>query len=118
MKNTVEVINNLTDELANLSAKIGSLESFLVSKDYQELTCTQKGLLEEQHTAMKKYKETLLKRLVDLRYQEKREKEMTCEPTPEVINCASCRHYRKVTCNHGALKNENCWEAKDGTPAD
>ena len=73
MKNTEEVINNLTDELANLSAKIGSLESFLVSKDYQELTCTQKGLLVEQHTDMKAYKETLLKRLVDLRYQEKRE---------------------------------------------
>lgn len=73
MKNTVEVINNLTDELANLSAKIGSLESFLVSKDFQEVTSNQRALLAEQHTNMKSYKETLLKRLIDLRYQEKRE---------------------------------------------
>ena len=75
MKNTVEVINNLTDELANLSAKIGSLESFLVSKDYQEISDKQKILLAQQRTAMEQYKEILLKRLVDLRCQEHQEEE-------------------------------------------
>lgn len=79
MKNTVEVINNLTDELANLSAKIGSLESFLVSKDYQEISGKQKILLAQQRTAMEQYKEILLKRLVDLRCQEHQEEEAAKE---------------------------------------
>jgi hypothetical protein len=34
---------------------------------------------------MEQYKEILLKRLVDLRNQEKREKEMTCDPTEEAV---------------------------------
>lgn len=83
MKNTVEVINNLTDELANLSAKIGSLESFLVSKDYQEISGKQKILLAQQRTAMEQYKEILLKRLVDLRCQEHQEEEAVKEYTAQ-----------------------------------
>ena len=70
MKSTEETINNLTDELANLSAKIGSLESFVVSKDYQEVTQTQQRLLLDQHSIMEMYKKTLLKRLLNLRNQE------------------------------------------------
>ena len=77
-------------EFNELAGRIGSLERFLISKDYPEVTSNQKALLAQQHTAMEQYKEILLKRLVDLRYQAKREELMTKE----------------------------CPEASDGTPTD
>ena len=87
---TQEVINRMEIEFNELAGRIGSLERFLISKDYPEVTSNQKTLLAQQRTAMEQYKEILLKRLVDLRYQAKREELMTKE----------------------------CPEAKDGTSAD
>lgn len=80
---TTEVINKLTIEYNELAGRIGSLERFLISEDYQEVTQIQKSMLTEQHSEMEFYKRTLMKRLVDLRSQEKREKAMTCDPTEE-----------------------------------
>jgi len=83
---TEEVIHRMEIELNELTGRICSLERFIVSKDFQEVTRNQKALLAQQYTAMEQYKEILLKRLVDLRNQEKLEKEMTCgtvEKAPE-----------------------------------
>ena len=30
----------------------------------------------------------------------------------KVINCASCRHYKKETCTHGVLNGVDCWEKR------
>lgn len=71
MKQTTdEVIHRMEIELNELTGRIGSLERFLISKDYQETSGQQKVFLAQQHTAMERYKEILLKRLVDLRCQE------------------------------------------------
>lgn len=78
MKNTPEVIEDLTYELNEVSSRLISLENFLISKGYQEEAASQKLLIAQQHTAMAHYKEILLKRLVDLRNQEKEEEEMSC----------------------------------------
>jgi len=67
---TTEVINKLTIEYNELAGRIGSLERFVISKDYQEVTQTQKQLLLDQHSIMEMYKKTLLKRLLNLRNQE------------------------------------------------
>lgn len=87
---TTEVINKLIIEYTDLTGRIGSLECFLISEDYQKVTQTQRSLLTEQHSIMEMYKRTLMKRLVDLRNQEKQEKAMTCAPaeeaTPEAEN--------------------------------
>ena len=80
---TTEVITRLTIEYSNLAGRIGSLESFLICEDFQKVSSSQRVLLTQQRTAMEQYKEILLKRLVDLRNQEKREKAMTCDPTEE-----------------------------------
>lgn len=80
---TQEVITRLTIEYNDLAGRIGSLERFLISEDYQEVTQIQKSLLTEQHSEMEFYKRTLMKRLVDLRNQEKREKAMACAPAEE-----------------------------------
>ena len=80
---TTEVITRLTIEYNDLAGRIGSLERFLISEDYQEVTQIQKSLLTEQHSEMEFYKRTLMKRLVDLRNQEKREKAMTCAPAED-----------------------------------
>ena len=93
---TKEVLDRLTIEYDELADRIRSLERFLISKDYQEVTGRQKILLAEQHDFMDHYKETLMKRLVDLRKQEKEEKEMTCAPA----------------------EKETRPEAESGTPAD
>lgn len=93
---TQEVITKLTIEYNDLAGRIGSLERFLISEDYQEVTQIQKSLLTEQHSEMDIYKRTLMKRLVDLRNQEKREKAMTCAPA----------------------EDETRPEAESGTPAD
>lgn len=79
---TEEVIHRMEIELNDLTGRICSLERFLISKDFQEVTSNQRALLAEQHTNMKSYKETLLKRLIDLRYQEKRES-LKVEPEAE-----------------------------------
>lgn len=74
MKQTTdEVIHRMEIELNELTGRIGSLERFLISKDYQETSGQQKVFLAQQHTAMERYKEILLKRLVDLRCQEHQE---------------------------------------------
>ena len=80
---TTEVINKLTIEYTDLAVRIGSLELFLISEDFQKTSSSQRVLLAQQRTAMEEYKEILLKRLVDLRNQEKREKAMTCAPAEE-----------------------------------
>lgn len=82
---TTEVIQKLEIEYNELAGRIGSLERFLICEDYQKVTGIQKVLLEQQREAMKEYKEILLRRLVELRLQEKREKEMTtCAPAEDV----------------------------------
>jgi hypothetical protein len=79
MKQTTdEVIHRMEIELNELTGRIGSLERFLISKDYQEVTIKQKVLLAQQHTTMEQYKEILLKRLVDLRRQEYQAVEKCC----------------------------------------
>ena len=93
---TKEVIHRMEIEFNDLTGRICSLERFLISKDFQEVTTSQKLLLVQQHTTMEQYKEILLKRLVDLRNQEKQEKEMTCDPAEEAARP----------------------EAESGTPAD
>ena len=30
----------------------------------------------------------------------------------KVINCASCRHFKKDTCTHGVLNGADCWEER------
>ena len=92
---TTEVINRLTIEYNELAGRIGSLERFLICEDSQKVSISQRVLLAQQRTAMEEYKEILLKRLVDLRYQEKREKAMICAPAEEATP-----------------------EAESGTPAD
>ncbi len=103
---TQEVINKLTIEYNELAGRIGSLERFLISPDYQEVTQIQKSLLTEQHSIMEFYKRTLLKRLLDLGVQEKREKEMPCAPQKEAARAPMCK----------CVKVES--EAENGTPAD
>lgn len=80
---TTEVITKLTIEYNDLAGRIGSLERFLICEDFQKVSSSQRVLLAQQRTAMEQYKEILLKRLVDLRNQEKREKEMTCAPAED-----------------------------------
>ena len=80
---TQEVIKKLTIEYNDLAGRIGALERFLICEDFQKTASSQRVLLAQQRTAMEQYKEILLKRLVDLRNQETREKEMTCEPAEE-----------------------------------
>jgi hypothetical protein len=82
---TTEVITRLSIEYNDLAGRIGSLERFLICEDLQKVASSQRVLLAQQRTAMEQYKEILLKRLVDLRNQEKREKEMTCDPTEEAV---------------------------------
>ena len=93
---TTEVITRLTIEYNDLAGRIGSLERFLICEDFQKVSSSQRVLLAQQRTAMEQYKEILLKRLVDLRNQEKQEKEMTCDPAEEAVRP----------------------EAESGTPAD
>ena len=93
---TTEVINRLTNEYSNLVGRIGALERFLICEDFQKVSSSQRVLLAQQRTAMEQYKEILLKRLVDLRNQEKQEKAMTCAPAEEAARP----------------------EAESGTPAD
>ena len=74
MKQTTnQVITRMTSELNDLTCRINSLERFLITEDFTEVSAKQKVLLAQQHTVMEQYKEILLKRLVDLRNQEKRE---------------------------------------------
>lgn len=114
---TTEVINNLTIEYNDLAGRIGSLERFLISEDFQKTESSQRVLLAQQRTAMEQYKEILLKRLVDLRNQEKQEKEMTKAPEeanrddriePHVFSAMEYEAHRQKTSP----------EAESGTPAD
>lgn len=101
MKQTTdEVIQRMEIELNELTGRIGSLERFLISKDYQEISGQQKILLAQQHTAMEKYKEILLKRLVYLRCQEHQEEEAV----------------KEYAAQHKIPKQVP--EAENGTPAD
>lgn len=88
MKQTItEVIQKLEIEYNELAGRIGSLERFMICKDYQKVTDFQRVLLDHQRKAMEEYKEILLKRLIDLRLQEKHEKEKTtCAPAEEKSN--------------------------------
>lgn len=97
---TEEVIHRMEIELNDLTGRIGSLERFLISKDYREISSQQKILLAQQHTAMEKYKEILLKRLVYLRYQEHQEEEAA----------------KEYAAQHKIPKQAP--EAESGTPAD
>lgn len=97
---TQELITKLTIEYNDLAGRIGSLERFLISKDYQEISSQQKILLAQQHTAMEKYKEILLKRLVYLRCQEHQEEEAA----------------KEYATQHKIPKQAP--EAESGTPAD
>lgn len=114
---TQEVITKLTIEYNDLAGRIGSLERFLICEDFQKTASSQKVLLVQQRTVMEQYKEILLKRLVDLRNQEKREKEMPEAPEvakrddriePHVFSAMEYEAHRQKT----------NLEAKDGTPAD
>lgn len=93
---TTEVINKLIIEFTDLTGRVGSLERFLISEDFQKVTSNQRVMLAKQLECMRHYREILIDRLVDLRNQEKREKEMTCDPTEEAVRP----------------------EAESGTPAD
>ena len=95
---TKEVIDKLTIEYNELAGRIGSLERFLICEDFQKVSSSQRVLLAQQRTAMEQYKEILLKRLVDLRNQEKREKYMDMPRAPAEEAARP--------------------EAKSGTPAD
>ena len=118
MKQTTnEVIDKLTIEYNELAGRIGSLERFLICEDFQKVSSSQRVLLAQQRTAMEQYKEILLKRLVDLRNQEKREKEMTKAPEeanrddriePHVLSAMEYEAHR--------LKTRP--EDESGTPAD
>lgn len=92
---TQEVINKLTIEYNDLAGRIGSLERFMICEDFQKVTGKQKVLLARQRDAMKEYKEILVSRLIDLRYQEELEKPITCASAEEAMP-----------------------EAESGTPAD
>lgn len=132
---TNQVITRMTSEFNDLTCRLNSLERFLITEDFTEVSDNQKALLAQQHTAMEQYKEILLSRLVDLRNQEKREKEMTCAPAhaekekpvstdPAKICCTSCKwagpdtNEELVECKNPKADFKTCWEAKDGTPAD
>ena len=88
MKQTItEVIQKLEIEYKELAGRIGSLERFMICEDYQKVTDFQRVLLDHQREAMEEYKEILLKRLIDLRLQEKHKKEKTtCAPAEEESN--------------------------------
>ena len=114
---TTEVITKLTIEYNDLAGRIGSLERFLICEDFPKTSSSQRLLLAQQRTAMEQYKEILLKRLVDLRNQEKREKEMTKAPEeankddriePHVFSAMEYEAHRQKTSP----------EDESGTPAD
>lgn len=114
---TTEVINKLTIEYSDLAGQIGALERFLICKDFQKVSSSQRVLLAQQKTVMEQYKEILLKRLVDLRNQEKCEKEMTKAPEeankddriePHVFSAMEYEAHRQKTSP----------EDESGTPAD
>lgn len=98
---TQEVITKLTIEYNDLAGRIGSLERFLICEDFQKTAISQKVLLAQQRTAMEQYKEILLKRLVDLRNQEKLEALEEKEPRVQMCKC---------------VKVDS--EAENGTPTD
>lgn len=100
---TTEVITKLTIEYNDLAGRIGSLERFLICEDFPKTSSSQRVLLAQQRTAMEQYKEILLKRLVDLR---KQEKAMACAPAEEEPRAPMCK----------CVKVES--EDLDGTPAD
>ncbi len=117
---TQEVINRMEIEFNELAGRIGSLERFLISKDYPEVTSNQKALLAQQHTAMEQYKEILLKRLVDLRYQAKREELMTkeCSAPEEANKDERIEPHVFSAMEYEAHRQKTSPEAKDGTSAD
>lgn len=88
---TTEVINRLTNEYSDLTVRIGALERFLICEDFQKVSSSQSVLLAQQRTVMEQYKEILLKRLVDLRNQEKREslEEMERRATMQEAVCGT-----------------------------
>lgn len=110
---TTEVINKLTIEYNELAGRIGSLERFMTSADFQQVGLNQHSLLLEQIDIMEMYKKTLLKRLLDLRSQEDREKirtglekVMPCAPAEEESRAPMCK----------CVKIES--EDLNGTPTD
>lgn len=135
-KSISEVIQGLQSELESLITKINALERFIISKDFQEITGKQKTFLAQQRVAMEQYKEILLKRLLDLRFQERLQHEQTCAPEteenegrpvssdPSEICCTSCKwgsqtsKEQPIQCTNPKADNKSCWEAKNGTPTD
>ena len=85
---TTEVIAKLTIEYNDLAGRIGSLERFLICEDFSKTSSSQRVLLAQQRTTMEEYKEILLKRLVDLRNQEKREALEKKELRAQMCKCA------------------------------
>ncbi len=84
---TTEVIQKLEIEYNDLAGRIGSLERFMICEDFQKATDQQQTLLNRQRAAMEEYKEILISRLINLRFQEKHEKEKTtCAPAEEESN--------------------------------
>ena len=65
-----EVIEKIKSEYNALAEKIGALERFMLCDDFTSLSNVQKGLLEEQHTLMSRYKNILLARVRALRTED------------------------------------------------
>ena len=118
MKDYQTLIADIRRDERELNDKLTNLEYFMMTEDFTKISPEQKKLLERQHDLMAQYKTVLIQRAHRINYEHAQEKACTCEPEKEtkketeVINCASCRHYRKSTCSHGVLKGLNCWETE------
>ena len=64
MSNYPAYIERMVDEHTQLNVKINSLTEFLKTEKYKQLCLTQRHMLEDQLTAMKKYSEILEARII------------------------------------------------------
>ena len=112
MQTPKEVVDKIRREEIDLSAKLISLEYFMMTEDYQRISERQKLLLKDQHEAMDRYKRILIARAIQINFEEKDKEEPrkeSTDPNEREHGCAGCRHAAYVPGADG----KTCWEAKE-----
>ncbi|MBR5007859.1 MAG: hypothetical protein IKY09_02660 [Methanocorpusculum sp.] len=119
MKDYETLIADIRREERDLNDKLTNLEFFMMTEDFTQISPEQKRLLERQHDLMAQYKTVLIQRAHRINYEhanrtteEKLKEYAEKRAELKVINCASCRHYKKDTCTHGVLNGADCWEKR------
>ena len=99
MKKTYEVLcEALEEEEAELNIKICDLEHFMMSEDFQTISERQKDLIIGQLEEMRLYKQALITRVMQARFEHEQNKGKDCEPELEeeelVVDnlCSTCRY--------------------------